>query len=96
MAAVVALDTAWGISPQVALRPESFGAVAYHFGNRRLTFLKHPSLVAAVRELAKCDCVDDALDAAGVPGEQRTAYLAALQNLADGDMIRPRGEAGAA
>ena len=34
------LDRAWRIAPQVALRPEPFGALVYHFGTRRLTFLK--------------------------------------------------------
>lgn len=34
------LDEAWRLSPSVALRPEPFGALAYHFGNRKLTLLK--------------------------------------------------------
>ncbi|HEY9562375.1 MAG TPA: mycofactocin biosynthesis chaperone MftB, partial [Nocardioides sp.] len=41
------LDEPWALSPSVALRPEPFGAMAYHFGNRKLTFLKRPELVAA-------------------------------------------------
>jgi putative mycofactocin binding protein MftB len=45
------LTQAWSLSPSVALRPEPFGALAYHFGNRRLTFLKRPELVAVVRDL---------------------------------------------
>jgi mycofactocin biosynthesis protein MftB len=28
------------LHPQVALRPEPFGALAYHYGNRKLVFLK--------------------------------------------------------
>ena len=39
-------------SPQVALRPEPFGALAYHFGTRRLSFLKTPVLVTVVESLA--------------------------------------------
>ena len=46
------LDEAWTLSPSVALRPEPFGALAYHFGNRKLTFLKRPELVAVVRASA--------------------------------------------
>lgn len=38
------------LSPSVALRPEPFGALAYHFGNRRLSFLKAPELVELVRK----------------------------------------------
>lgn len=48
----VALDGAWTVAPGVALRPEPFGALAYHFGTRRLTFLKSPELAAVVRSLA--------------------------------------------
>ena len=40
------LGEPWMLSPSVALRPEPFGALAYHFGNRKLTFLKRPELVA--------------------------------------------------
>ena len=53
--------------PSVALRPEPFGALAYHFGNRKLTFLKRPELVAVVRALAEQPDVRAALVAAGVP-----------------------------
>ena len=35
------------------MRPEPFGALAYHFGNRRLTFLKRAELVAVVRALGR-------------------------------------------
>ncbi len=61
------LDEAWTLSPSVALRPEPFGALAYHFGNRKLTFLKRPELVAVVRGLAEQPDVRSALTAAGVP-----------------------------
>ena len=48
------LDESRGrLSPSVALRPEPFGALAYHFGNRKLTFLKRPELVAVVRGLGE-------------------------------------------
>jgi putative mycofactocin binding protein MftB len=84
------LEEAWGLSPSVALRPEPFGALAYHFGNRKLTFLKRPELVAVVRGLAESPDVRAALRAAGVPEEQWAAYAAALRGLAATDMIRPR------
>ena len=45
------LDTPLELDPQVALRPEPFGALAYHYGNRRLVFLKHPDVVAVARAL---------------------------------------------
>jgi putative mycofactocin binding protein MftB len=45
------LAEAWAMSSSVALRPEPFGALAYHFGNRRLVFLRRPELVTLVRGL---------------------------------------------
>ena len=84
------LDEAWSLSPLVALRPEPFGALAYHFGNRRLTFLKRPELVAVVRALAEHPDVRRALTAAGVPTSQHPAFVQALRGLAATDMIRPR------
>ncbi|MBZ5735337.1 mycofactocin biosynthesis chaperone MftB [Nocardioides sp. TRM66260-LWL] len=84
------IDEPWTLSPSVALRPEPFGALAYHFGSRRLTFLKTPALVRVVRELADHADVRSALTAAGVPAGQHQAYAAALAGLAEADMIRPR------
>jgi putative mycofactocin binding protein MftB len=84
------LDQPWALSPSVAVRPEPFGALAYHFGNRRLVFLKRPELVAVVRGLAAADDVRSALVAAGVPEPGWPAYLAALDGLAAADMIRVR------
>lgn len=86
------LDEAWTLSPSVALRPEPFGALAYHFGNRKLTFLKRPELVAVVRALASASDVRGALVAAGVPESEYAAYTNALGGLARTDMIRPRAE----
>ena len=47
----VALESVLEIHPQVAVRPETFGALAYHYGNRRLIFLKHPDVVTVVQSL---------------------------------------------
>jgi putative mycofactocin binding protein MftB len=84
------LDQAWTLSSSVALRPEPFGALAYHFGNRKLTFLKRPELVTVVRALAGQPDVRSALVEAGIPDSQHPAYATALQGLAATDMIRPR------
>lgn len=86
------LDEPWTLSPSVALRPEPFGALAYHFGNRKLTFLKSPELTAAVRGLADHPDVRSALVAAGVPESQFAAHVGALEGLARVDMIRPRAQ----
>lgn len=84
------LEEAWTLSPAVSLRPEPFGALAYHFGNRKLTFLKTPALVTAVRGLGEHVDARAALLAAGVPASQHDAYANALAGLAAVDMIRPR------
>ena len=93
---MVALDEPWSLAPAVALRPEPFGALAYHFGNRKLIFLKRPELVTVVRGLGSADgdgSVRSALAAAGVPESGWAAYLAALDGLAASDMIRKIEEA---
>lgn len=76
-------------NPQVALRPEPFGALAYHFGQRRLTFLKDLRLVDLVEALGEHASVHEAIRARGIPAAQERAFLRALATLADGDMIIP-------
>src|SRR5579875_380150 len=56
----------WSVHHQVALRPEPFGALAYHFGTRRLSFLKTRKLLAVVESLGEHACGRDACVAAGV------------------------------
>ncbi len=38
--------------PQVSVRPEPFGALLYHFGTRKLSFLKDRTLLTVVQSLA--------------------------------------------
>jgi mycofactocin biosynthesis protein MftB len=76
------------LNPDVALRPEPFGALAYHFGTRRLSFLKAPDLVELVRGLGAHASVSDAL--ATMPDGRRDVYLRALAALAAADMIVPQ------
>ena len=45
------LDERLTLHPHVTLRPEPFGALAYHYGNRKLIFLKHPDVVRLVKTL---------------------------------------------
>ena len=54
------------VDPQVALRPEPFGALAYHYGNRRLVFLKHPTSWPWCAELAAAPSLRPTLAACGV------------------------------
>lgn len=75
------------LHPQVALRPEPFGALAYHYGNRRLTFLKSPELVRLVRALADHPSAASALDSLADPAERRRCEKA-LASLAASEVIR--------
>jgi putative mycofactocin binding protein MftB len=72
----------WRLSDSVSLQPEPFGALAYDFATRRLSFLKTPVLVTVVQGLAASPTVADALATAGVPETERAAYLDALSGLA--------------
>ena len=84
------LNRGYRLNPAVSLRPESFGALVYHFGNRRLSFLKTQQLATVVRLLQSHETAADALAAAGVPVPQRAAYAAALATLADSEVIDAR------
>jgi putative mycofactocin binding protein MftB len=89
----VDLDRPWRLSPQVALRPERFGALAYHFGTRRLSFLKSPQLLAVVEALADHATAREACRAVGVADAELPSYEHALGTLARTDMIVPRSPA---
>ncbi len=80
----------WALGEQVALRPEPFGALAYDFGTRRLSFLKSRVLLTVVESLADHASGDAACEAAGVETDARPAYHRALGALAASGMIRPR------
>jgi putative mycofactocin binding protein MftB len=81
------LERAWALSPQVALRPEPFGALAYHFGTRRLSFLKSRTLLAVVEALAGAASAREACASAGVPETELPRYSRALEALAESGMI---------
>ena len=77
----------WRLHPQVAVRPEPFGALLYHFGTRRLSFLKNRTIAAVVESLAEHPDVRSALSAAGVDPADEAPYLHALGVLADSQML---------
>ena len=84
------MSGAWALSRQVALRPEPFGALAYHFGTRRLSFLKSPVLVRLVRNLGDYSSARDACDALNIDAEGGPIE-SALRTLAGTGMIVRRG-----
>ena len=63
------------------MRPEPFGALLYHFGTRRLSFLKDRRLLEVVERLDGSTSVDEAL--ANVPEGERPAFRRALDENPD-------------
>jgi putative mycofactocin binding protein MftB len=81
------LDAAWRLHPQVSVRPERFGALLYHFGTRRLSFLKSPALLSVVRSLESEPSARSACERAGIGASDLPAYERALAILANSQMI---------
>jgi mycofactocin biosynthesis protein MftB len=86
--AALDLDRRYGLHPQVAVRPEPFGALLYHFGTRRLSFLKDPKLLAVVQALQTAPTARAACAAAGVSAQELPRYRDALATLAATEMVR--------
>jgi mycofactocin biosynthesis protein MftB len=72
----------WELASQVSLRPEPFGALVYHFGTRRLSFLKNTTIVGIVTALAEHPSASAACAAAGVSPDELPVYEQALAALA--------------
>jgi putative mycofactocin binding protein MftB len=89
------LDRRLVLDPQVALRPEPFGALAYHYDTRRLIFLKHPDVVRVVRALTDHDTVADTLTACGIAETRWPSFERALASLIEAGLLREPVGAGA-
>lgn len=76
----------WHLNEQVSVRDESFGALAYHHGTRRLVFLKSRELVEVVRRMSEFDSADAALEEL-VAADQRARYLTALTSLVRSEIL---------
>lgn len=90
MVAVIDLDCGWLLHPQVAVRPEPFGALLYHFGTRKLSFLKNRTILAIVQSAAAHDTLRHALRANGVGPAEERPYVHALDVLAASSMLVQR------
>ncbi|MFB4317009.1 mycofactocin biosynthesis chaperone MftB [Actinomadura sp. 21ATH] len=84
------MDRAWDLHPQVSVRPEPFGALLYHFGTRKLSFLKDRRLLAVVQTLKDAPTARDACATAGVPAPDLDRYGAALAALHRSSMLVER------
>lgn len=84
------LATALELHPQVALRPEPFGALAYHYGNRRLVFLKHPDMVTVARALGEHHSFAAALQGCGIDEARWPSFAKAFESLLRSDVVQER------
>ena len=84
------LDRPYEIDPQVAVRPEPFGALCYHYGNRRLTFLKSPDIVRVVQCLGEHDSVAETLASCRIEPDRWPAFVTALSSLESSAVIHER------
>lgn len=98
MACAVSTDTSdvvtllkgrWRLHHRVALRPEPFGALAYHYGNRRLNFLRSPDLVEVVNCLGDHATATSAYQACGIAEKRWSSFDRALASLAASDFLEP-------
>jgi putative mycofactocin binding protein MftB len=88
------LDRAFALHPQVALRPEPFGALAYHYGNRKLVFLKNHDMVRVVSALADHATLRDAFVATGIAEVRWPLFERAVASLVDSEMLGERSLVG--
>lgn len=84
---VIDLDSRCTLNPAVSLRPERFGALAYSFDTRRLSFLKHPDLVRVVESLGDHGSVRETLEAEGIEPDRWGSFLKALSTLVESEMV---------
>lgn len=83
-------DRGWRLHSQVSVRPEPFGALLYHFGTRKLSFLKNRTIAAVVQSLADHPDARSACRAADVDVSDEAGYFAALAVLAESNILVPQ------
>jgi putative mycofactocin binding protein MftB len=86
----VALEGSYEVAAEVAIRPEPFGALAYHYGTRRLVFLKHNDMVSVARRLADHPSLEAALAAAEIEPARWPSFAAAFESLRVSEVVRER------
>ena len=84
------LETPLELDPQVALRPEPFGALAYHYGTRRLVFMKHTDVVAVAQQLAEHPSLSATLRSCGIAESRWPSFEKAFVSLNESEIVRER------
>ncbi|MGH9169658.1 MAG: mycofactocin biosynthesis chaperone MftB [Acidimicrobiales bacterium] len=87
---------AYELHPDVALRMEPFGALAYHYGNRRLTFLRSLELVELVESLSSHDSAEASMQELEIGSDRLPAMSHALESLYSSGLLRQRDVTSAA
>ena len=90
MTVYTATPGALRLHPNVAVRPEPFGALAYHYDTRRLVFLRHPQLVDVVHALHEHADLDMTMDALDIAETLRGPFQRAVANLAEAGIVITR------
>jgi putative mycofactocin binding protein MftB len=81
------------LDPQVALRPEPFGALAYHYGTRRLVFMKDRDVVAVAKALDSHPSLSATLEACGIARSRWPSFATAFATLNESEIVRERSDA---
>ena len=74
------------------MRPEPFGALLYHFGTRKLSFLKNRTIVAVVKSLADHPDARSACRAAGIDDARAGALPARARRAGAIEDAGPQGD----
>lgn len=89
------LDARYQLADGVAIRPERFGGLVYHYDNRRLYFLHSHELAAFVGGLTAEQPLAEAMaafrDRYGLPAEAQEAMLRSLSALERIGLLVPVG-----
>ncbi len=83
----VDIEGTYRLNKNVSLRPERFGALAYSFDTRKLSFLKHPDLVRVLNALSEHGSIREAFEATGIDPARWPSFLSALSTLEQSEMI---------
>jgi putative mycofactocin binding protein MftB len=87
---MITAEASCELHPNVALRPEPFGALAYHYDNRRLVFLRHPDIVKVISSLTDHNSIGEALQANDIDNQRWPSFFSAIDSLISSEIIRVR------
>ena len=87
--AAFSCELPYRLSERVALRSEDFGALAYHYGTRRLNFVNSADLVRVLRCLGEHSSARAAFDHCGIDERRWPSFRSALASLRASGFLEP-------